>query len=108
MPNTILPDYPTKVGNKTLVILDHTGPASYATGGETVSAGEWFFSGIDMAKTAPLSMSGTYQVLTLYPAGGTARTTSVKLAWYVVATGLEVGAAVNLSAEHVRVEILGV
>lgn len=36
MADTKLADYPARLGDKQLVVVDHTGPASYVQGGETV------------------------------------------------------------------------
>ena len=105
---TLLTGYPTSVANKRLAVADHTGPASYPTGGETLPATDMHMSGFDWVRVAQYTMSGTYQCVPLYPALAHGCTPTVKLAWYVVATGLEVANATNLSAEHIRLEAIGI
>lgn len=97
-------------------IVDHYGPASYVVGGETwpqapagggpnaigLASLQWVSQGI--------TESGTYRIVPIF--GGTAGNPapvkqSIKLKWYVVSTGLEVSAAVNLSAEVIRLLAIG-
>lgn len=80
--------------------------SSYATGGETLSAGDMgltFFSNII---GGPLfSNSGTYQAWPIWAGKGKQRT--VKFLIVVFATNAQVANAVNLSAEIFRVAALG-
>ena len=91
---------------QTLLTVDHTGPSSYQTGGESISSS---VVGIDVfffVQAAAFSASGTYTLLVLYPTPGAS--TSFTLAWYVAATGVQVSNGVNLSAEHVRLIVGGI
>ena len=97
-------------GRSRAVILDHTGPTSYATGGE--SLGQSAFGGPNILGLAGfykvdggLTMSGTYRVDCIY--GGAGVRSTVKLKWTVYATGTEVAAATNLSGETVRLLAIG-
>ena len=122
-----LPGYPNPIGQKVDSVFPHAGPSSYSqassgsapalsTGGDTVYAVEAGLKLIDHC-TGGVSDSGTYRVEVLYdsvsgiagssnPSAGQPKTT-VRLRWYVVATGAQVAGAVNLSAEIVRLRAVG-
>ena len=109
MANVPLPGYVTAFGGKKFSIVDHSGPSSYAAGGETINASDVGMGGLDRISASQYSMSGTYSVVVLYPALANAiSVTSVKLAWYVVGTGAQVTNGTDLSAEHIRMEAWGV
>lgn len=116
--------YPTSHGNQRTSVFPHQGPAVYvsvvegvapalSTGGDTVNArgpaGMKFF---DAVWPAGLSDSGTYRVEVLQDAvSGVVGSSSpsqgqpaptVRLRWVVVATGAQVAAEEDLSAEIVK------
>lgn len=121
MADTILPGYLTTIGNKYMLVVDHFGPASYPTGGETITAAQYGIGGIDFIDSTNdinqgtvqytgVSFSGTYYVdiklaTTTAPGGSVS---SLKAQWFVVATGAEVANTTNLSAEKIRLRIMGV
>lgn len=84
--------------------IDHSGKASYVTGGDTLTASRYGLRSIDYVGGG-LSNSGTYEVRG--KATGAGAHTTYKLVWFVVATGAEVAAAVDLSAEKVRIFAFG-
>lgn len=110
-----LPGYPMPVGEKYLVIADYLGPLSYVNGtGDKLVAG--FGGGLNQGGiefvSGGNSVSGTYNIKIFYPSAATTSSTSqpganasVIIKWYVLATGLEVANATNLSAEVVRLRI---
>ncbi len=111
---TPLPGYENIFGTKKAFVGELNGPVSYATGGQTVNASQLGWGGIDYASVSALSLSGTFfgriQLLPIdaapsVPLGSTA---SFKVIWVVLATGVEVAAAVDLSTEILRLFILGV
>lgn len=92
--------------------LDHSGPASYATGGEKYPT-QSPYGGPNSAGLAGVyfivptwSQSGTYFVQPKYVTPGGVRGTC-QLIWYVAATGAQVASTTNLSGETVRLAILG-
>lgn len=121
----LLPGYPIYPGgSKKLAVYDIKGPASYATGGESIAASQFGEGGIDAViqqnfgvgtctqggvardEIVPLSMSGTYFVALTYAVTAEGAVTSITAKWYVVATGAEVGALTDLSAEEFRVILI--
>ena len=115
MADTPLPGYPAHVSGKLLEIVQHTGPASYQTGGESFDCQHLFGFGVidrvDAGYTFNAAAAGTYKIVVLYPIGqaisGASGSTTVTLQWFVVASGLEVQAGVNLSAEFARLLVIG-
>jgi hypothetical protein len=109
MADTKLDVFPIGAGK--FIPLDHTGPTSYATGGETIGTSN-NLTGISTQGLSVIdfvdgggSVSGTYFVIS-YPVGTGSRKT-YKLLWFVTATGAQVANAVNLSAETVRLVVVG-
>jgi len=108
--------YPQSIGASVLSILPHTGPASYvqvvhATGvGDSVSGPEAGLKYFDWV-SGGLTDSGTYRIeaapttASTSPAGAAAPTYLLK--WVVVSSGAEVTAAVDLSAQIVRLMAIG-
>ncbi len=99
-------------GQGRLVPLDHTGPTSYATGGETFG-NQNSQTGISFQGLAELdaviggpSKSGNYFVYA-YPSNQK----QFKLVWVTATNGIptttQVTAAVDLSAETVRLLVIG-
>ena len=116
MADKALDNFPIGAGK--LVPVDHTGPASYTTGGETIgtinnmtgmalnAAG---LSTIDAVLVVGVSVSGNYWVLA-QPSGTGSRKTFTLL-WFTATAGVpslnQVTAATNLSAETVRLVYVG-
>ena len=91
MGDTKLADYPARLGDKQQVVVDHTGPALYAAGGETIGASNSMtgitvqgLSAIDFVDIMDISVSGTYFVAT-QPTGKGPRKTA-KLIWQYAGT----------------------
>lgn len=103
---TPLTGYPLSLGDKQRGVFDHTGPASYQTGGETVPANDFGMNLIDFVLMSAYSLSGNYIVIAFYPLSQGVST--ITLAWYQVATGIQPPQGTNLSTEHVRIEVTGV
>lgn len=91
MADTKLNDYPARLGDKQWVIVDHTGPASYTTGGETLGNANAFtgvsaqgLGSIDaVLPGAGVSVSGNY-TFAAQPTGAGSRKTW-NLLWYYAA-----------------------
>jgi hypothetical protein len=113
---TVIPLEPIGGRNK-IITTDHYGPSNYKTGGETwpsvnpnqVTGGP---NSLGMASVGNIlsaggvTQSGTYYIVPIFGGKGSNNST-VKIKWYVVATDAEVAAAVNLSAEVIRLSVLG-
>jgi hypothetical protein len=108
MPNLALTGYPISAANRILNVLDHTGPASYTTGGENVPASDFNMSTLDIVLAAQLTLSGNYSVLILYPAMGTGNVQSINIAWYAFPGGSQVSPGTNLTAEHIHLIAIGI
>jgi hypothetical protein len=108
MANTILPGYPRAIGGQLWVVADHYGPASYTTNGESIPAPPLRLSGIDWVNlpNPAVSASGTYSVSLGYASVGLP-VAAVTMRWYVLATGLEVANGFDLSAETIRMQVIG-
>ncbi len=98
---------PTPLGENFLAARSVTGPTSYTTGGVLVSAQLFgLLSTVRFWMPETLTKSGTYFVKVLRT--GTGVTASVALfKWYVQSSGAEVTNATNLSAETIRVMVIG-
>jgi hypothetical protein len=124
MANTNAPfaGYDTSWGNKKAWQGAHFGPASYTTGGETLSASTFGWGGFELVLAAnhggatvdsipmivPLSISQNYFVGITFSTSASGAQASVTIKWYVTSTGAEVANATNLSAEKVRLLAIGV
>jgi hypothetical protein len=104
------------IGQGKAIPVDHTGPVSYSTGGETIGQINnqtgitvQGLGVLDDVVGAGLSVSGSYWVLP-QPVGTGERKT-YKLLWFTASAGVptltQVSAAVNLSAETVRLTYIG-
>ena len=104
-------------GRNKWITVDHYGPASYVSGGETWpsvnpnqvtggpnSLGE--ASVINILNGSGFSESGTYRIVPVYGGKGTIKS-NIKVKWFVASTNAEVAAAVNLSTEVIRLTVLG-
>lgn len=107
---TGLTQYPISIGgNKQFGVYDHTGPASYQTGGETVPASDFGMATVDSVTTPQAqgyTLSGNYIVVVLYALA--LDNQSVILAWYYASSGQQVAQGTNLAGEHIRLEAKGV
>lgn len=90
-----------------IAIDDLSGPASYTTGGVTVSASAFQLQKIKSVVFMGRSSDGLNSVKAVSPSPGSS-VTSIKVLWFVEATGLEVGNGVNLSAKRIRYVAHGV
>lgn len=87
MGNQAVKGYTDVVGKHGLWIGDHTGPASYVTGGETLTAQYFGLRSLDMVNTMRAN-SGVYSAATLSPAGiAGAITQTIKMIWQFATTG---------------------
>lgn len=110
-------------GRSKLVIVDHAGPTSYTTGGETFPQQSVYggpnslgLSSVSAVLNAGgLTEDGLYWVVPVF--GGTGATKgTIKLIWYSVLATLEAAAsgamvqpnaATNLSTSKIRLAVLG-
>jgi|SRR6185369_9840759 len=105
------------IGQGKLLAVDHAGPKSYTTGGETLGSNN-AMTGISMLGLAVidnvlgsgnLSVSGSYWVVA-QPTGKGERKTW-KLLWFTATAGVpaltQVSSAVDLSAEVVKLGYVG-
>ncbi len=102
-------------GQGRLIPVDHAGPASYTTGGETFGNSNVFtgvaalgLGSLDNVIGGP-SLSGNYFVYAI--PSGTGERKTFKLVWVTATTGIptttQVTAAVDLHAETVRLLVIG-
>jgi len=107
-------DFPQGWGNRMVALVDHKGPASYAsivtgtppTGGDSLTAAECGLKYIS-AVLGALSDDGQYAVDATMTVGAEGEVTKVILGWAVFNTGAQVTAATNLSARTVRLLVIG-
>ena len=108
-----LPGYDTSFGNKKAWVGDHFGPASYVTGGERFTAHQLGWGGIDFilpgngSRIQILSMSRDYSISVLFDTAAVGAVPAVTIRWANV-FGAEVAQGTDLSAEAVRLFVLGV
>lgn len=114
MANTTLGIYPA--GQSKNIIVDHTGPASYTTGGETFGNLN-NQTGITLLGLAVLdfvdvqgpSVSGNYSAVVQIT--GTGERKTCKIIWVTATAGIpsttQVTAATNLSGETIRLMVTG-
>ena len=97
-------------GRSKATVVDHIGPKSYTTGGETLGQNAMGgpnvlgLSGFSYVSNG-ITNSGTYRVETLYSYRGVRST--VLLKWTTISTNTEVSSAVDLSGETVRILAIG-
>lgn len=114
MANTILNVF--TIGQGKEITVDHTGPASYTTGGETfgninnqTGISTLGLGSLDFVDPIGASNSGNYFVYAL-PTGTGSRKT-FKLIWVTATSGIpsstQVTATTNLSGETVRLLVIG-
>lgn len=115
-----LQNYPDSNGSHRETVVAHRGPASYTqmtagpvAGGDTLQAVEGGLKHIDFV-AGGLSDSGTYRVECV-PAAANPSTnkqaassaTTYVLRWVVVGTGSQAASELDLSAETVRLRVIG-
>ena len=116
MADVKLPDYPAHAGAVQFITVDHSGPASYTTGGETLGAANLQtgisvqgLASIDQVLVSGVAVSGNFWCIA-QPTGKGSRKT-YKLLWFTAAAGVptltQVTAATNLSAETIRLTYVG-
>ena len=104
------------IGQGRAIPVDHSGPASYATGGETLGAinnqtGVTLqgLATLDAVLVVGVAISGSYWVLAQPSGTGTRKT--FKLLWFTATAGVpsltQVTNGTNLSAETVRLVYIG-
>lgn len=84
--------------------LDISGSKSYVQGGDAVSPQSFGFNSYIWSLVGAITQSGTYRV---EPRALNSGFTQWQLMWFVVATGAQVNAGVDLSGETVRVSAIG-
>lgn len=104
MADTVVTGYVDVWGKHAAGPVDHVGPASYSTGGETITGSYYGLRSLDYVGGG-VSESGTYFVLGGPTAGGLRATQ--KLLWFIASSGAEVGEGTDLSAETVRILVVG-
>src|SRR5580704_1656730 len=100
----IIAGFPQSWGSKIVSIIDHKGPASYATfasgipptGGDSISAAEAGMKFIDAVIPLGLSDNGAYQVWATPGIGNASEVPSFFLAWYSYSSFGQAGNGTNL------------
>lgn len=93
---------------------DYFGPASYVQPGDNITAAMFGMTGIEAVFVVGNSESTTYTVRPQLAANSAAAEVrapvfaTVQLQWLVAATGAQVAGATNLSAEVVRIIVVGI
>jgi hypothetical protein len=83
MSDTVLKGYADVFGKHAAAIADHTGPASYTTGGETIQLPSPLgLRSIDFLFAESISVSGNYRVTPQSLVGGGALLNKAKLQWF--------------------------
>jgi hypothetical protein len=100
---TQVPDSNDRSATKIIRYLLYTGPASYTTGGDIVTADQVGLTAIDFVNVIgnPYNKAGTQ----MYIASWDYSINSIP--WYVPNTGVEVAATTNLTAFSCLVEVVG-
>lgn len=115
MSDKALDSFPIGAGK--IIPVDHTGPASYTTGGETLGTINNMtgialqgLGSIDMVLgSGSLALSGNYWVMVQSTGKGSRKT--FKLLWFTASSGVptltQVSAATSLTGETVRLAYVG-
>jgi len=115
-PSQLVPmdGYTQSFGTKQACVAELAGPSSYPTGGQEVEAASLGWGGFDAVAVMGLSYSGTYYAHVQYlpvdaaPSGQKPPVQSVKILWYVLATGAEVANTTDIDGEILRLFCIGV
>ena len=102
-----LSGYPSFTSNKRMLVTNHFGPTSYTTGGETVAIRPLGMGGADWVGQWANSLSGLYYGMIFLPAK-LGPVSQVTIQWFEFAGGGEVANGTNLSAETLRLAVIGV
>lgn len=94
-----------RIGPYRARLVDHDGPASYTTGGETITAISLGFKRILYVNASGIDDGSGF---TSVRHSTKKSQISFRLQWYVASTGAEVANATNLSARFVRLLVVGV
>jgi len=98
---------PSPLGEYFVAARGITGPASYTTGGVLISATRFgLLTKLALVIPETLSASGTYFVKILRTGTGT-NVNTVLVQWFVQSTGAQVANGTSLSAESVRIMVIG-
>ena len=95
---------PDTFGGKDWAPADHSGPTSYTTGGYLIDPSSFGFNNTIWTLAGGVDSTDTYELVPRFVGPGHSQCYVV---WKVMATGLEVAAATNLSAYTVRVAAIG-
>lgn len=114
MGNTAVKGYTDIWGKHGAAVYDHTGPASYtqwtapSTGGDQLTLPASFgLRNIDFVVPVGFTVSGNYYVEAKLTAGGGGNLSKAILIWYTAGTWNQVAATTNLSAEIIRLLVIG-
>jgi len=114
MADTLIKGFPVTIGGKTFSAIDHTGPASYTavTTGAPVSGGDVIVAatfGLRFIEAVECTMdnTGVYDPDPILSAADAVPRTQITLRWFTAAGRAEVAGATNLSASHVRIQVIG-
>lgn len=89
-----------------LAINDMTGPASYVTGGVTISASVFGLQSLKFVDG--MTSTDGLNFVRFWFLNPTMGSPTVKVQWFVQSTGAEVGNGVNLSTKKVRCLAIGI
>jgi len=82
----------------------YTGPASYATGGDTITAAELGMARIELLQLGAATNGTLYRALVFIPTGTTGNGV---IRWLDATNGTEIAAGANLSTYSTRFEAIG-
>jgi len=85
-------------------LIDHDGPSSYTTGGETINASALGFKNV-VAVFSMASKAGSRTTQAYIGSKGIA--TSFKLVWITRTNGAEIGNGTDLSADSCKLLVIG-
>lgn len=94
------------VGDRFETVVEATGPASYATGGETVTAKQLGLSSLHHASVSS-SDNGAYLLFPVSKSSAGLGAVSIKIMWMVQATGAETASTTDLSARKYTIRAIG-
>ena len=104
MANTKLKGYPGPTATGAIeIIFDHDGPASYTTGGETLTAASLGYKNIH---TVMCSGSDNGLLMVLPRASVKGITPTIKLVWVTIVGGVEIANAAPLNARFCRIRAI--